>query len=465
MLLRRQFLARIGLCGGVMPLFFRRRQRCCETMSWPQAAPPLVDLTGDARTVGARFGQLNAPTIRRHMGLMLQEWRRRGLSERQMIERSQPYRRYAEKFAPHWLEEAEGCAQAAGVCTEHFTAFLAGKYRDLFFVEECTSFFAVGAATADGASLFHKTRDNTAREQTAYIKRIVHSSRPAGFFATADTSDMGVMMMANDRGLAGSADMRGLKEDRPKGRGVMNPYILRLIAERSERCEEALAIIQEAIRDGWYAGGAKSGTRWTFTDRFGTALSVAQNSHREEHQFFRDDVAFSWWGETQEARAFKNKRGKITYRDMNRTAWSPKMCYPAGGSPSVSGMTARVDPRHPADLSRVWFALPAWSVYLPVFPLAQGVARELADGSCYLAACELAKQYTDAKTGKVVFPDSFLEAREQIQSELDADGDKAASQIAVFHGRNQREEAQRVAAEASLSACAKLMAFLRTRSG
>lgn len=465
MLPRRQFLARIGLCAAAMPALFGRRRRRCQRFSRPQAASPLVDLTGDARTVGARFGCLNAPAIRRHMGRMLEEWRRRGLSERQMLERSQPYRRYAEKFAPHWLEEAEGCAQAAGISGEHFTAFLAGKYRDLFFVEECTSFFAVGAATADGAPLFHKTRDNTAREQTAYFKRIVHSSRPAGFFATADTSDLGVMMMVNDRGLAGSADMRGLKEDRPKGRGVMNPYILRLVAERAERCEEALAIIQEAIRDGWYAGGARSGTRWTFTDRFGGALSVAQNSHREEHQFFRDDVAFSWWGESAEAQSLKNKRGKITYRDMNRTAWSPKMCYPAGGSPSVSGMTARVDPRHPADLSRVWFALPAWSVYLPVFPLAPGVPRELADGSCYLAACDLAKQYTDAKTGKVLFPDSFLAARERIQAELDADADKAAAQIAVFHGRNQRAEAQKVAAEASLSTCAKLMAFLRTGTG
>ena len=86
----------------------------------------------------------------------------------------------------------------AGVQPECYVAFLAGKWRSLFFIHECTSFLAVGEATADGATLFHKNRDNVAREQWIYRKKIVHSSNPAAFYGVGDTSDMGLSMMVND---------------------------------------------------------------------------------------------------------------------------------------------------------------------------------------------------------------------------------------------------------------------------
>ena len=156
----------------------------------------MVSLVGDARTVGTRWGRLNAADTRRHTDAMLATWRTRGLSDKQMVAKSEPFRRFATKFAPHWLDEAAAIAEAAGTRPEFYTAFLAGKYRDLFFVHECTSFLAVGDATADGATLFHKNRDNVARSQCAYHKAVRHSSGPAAFWATGDTSDSGVMMMA-----------------------------------------------------------------------------------------------------------------------------------------------------------------------------------------------------------------------------------------------------------------------------
>ena len=224
---------------------------------------------------------------------MFDRWRERGLSDQERSNRTEPLRRFIDRFAPAWMDEIEACAGAVEMPTQQYLAFLAGKYRDLFFVDECTSFAALGTATADGAPLFHKNRDNLDRPQCAYHKKLLHASRPAGFYATGDTSDLGVMMVVNEHGLAGSADMTSpVREGHPKGRGVANPYILRLIAEQAECCEHALEIVQQMIRDGWYAGGTKAGTHWLFADRSGKALRVTQNATKEEHEYVKNGVVF-----------------------------------------------------------------------------------------------------------------------------------------------------------------------------
>ena len=67
------------------------------------------------------------------------------------------------------------------------------------------------------------------------------------------------MMMVNEAGLAGSADM-GAPEPQPRGRGLMNPWGLRHIAERASTCAEALEIVCEWNDRGWYAGGRRATT-------------------------------------------------------------------------------------------------------------------------------------------------------------------------------------------------------------
>lgn len=425
--------------------------------SGDRAGDAMVTLTGDAREVGTRFGTLNGRDIRQHMDQVLSDWRKRGLRDKQMIERSEPFRRFMAKFVPAWKEEHDACAEAAGVKKDLYEAYLAGKYRSLFFVDECTSFLAVGGATADGATLFHKNRDNVARAQCAYKKKVVDSSKPAGFYAIGDTSDVGLMMMVNERGLAGSADMGGLREDRPKGKGVMNPYILRVVAERAERCEDALEILQEMIKDGWYAGGPKTGTHWLFADRFGKGLRVAQNSHEEKHWFFEDDVAFLVRGQTSAAKSFAAKKGRLMVRDMNAAASHPDICFAS----SVSGLTVRIDPANAAELSGVWVALPACSPYLPLFPAADGVPTAVADGGFFRAGAELLKlRAGDKAKSKVVFPPSIAEKREAVQESLYADAESVERRIRAALEAGKKAEAAGIATDGMLSGCAKLMDFL-----
>ena len=427
-----------------------------------------VSLVDGASAVGRRFGTLNGNDIRKDMAGMLARWRSRGLTDGKMAERAKPFRCFVEKFAPYWMDEIESCATEAGVPVDEYVAYLAGKYRDLFFVEDCTSFLAVGEASSDGSTLFHKNRDNVARPQSAFYKKIVDSSKPAGSWGVGDTSDLGLMMMVNEFGLAGSADVGGLREDRPKGLGVMNPYILRLIAERAECCEDALEIIQETIRDGWYAGGPRSGTHWLFADRFGRGLRVAQNSHEEQHWFYEDDVVFLARGQTSAGRALRAKKGDISVRDMNEAASDPDICF----SSSISGLTVRIDRETPAVLSDVWVALPAWAPYLPIHSAASAAPRELVDGRVSNAGYELLKLRASASKPKgtgfgkgVVYDAAFAEAIRSFQGELYGEAEASAALLADSYERGATGQATELALSAALKNCEALMGFLKRAIG
>ena len=380
------------------------------------AETSLFSLTGTAREVGSRFGSINRDDVRKHVADVMAGWRKRGLSNEQAVLRSKPFRRFAERFGPHWLEEADACAAAAETPVDHYIAYLAGKYRSLFFTEDCTSFAAAGDATADGAAIFHKNRDNARRAQSTYHKRITDAAGAAGFFAVGDTSDMGLMMMVNDRGLAGSADMGGLPETRPRGDGVMNPYILRLIAERAESCQQALDIIQQTITDGWYAGGKTSGTHWLFADKFGTILRVAQNSVQEKHWFHRDRSVFLAREGTESSRILKAAHGRLTVRHFHEAARSRDLCF---GS-SISALTVRIDPTSAIAGATVWTALPAWSPFLPLFPIAGGVPLAIADGTCFDIGYRLLKFNGGPQRAakNLDFAEKFRVSRREFQDRL-----------------------------------------------
>lgn len=421
----------------------------------------LIELSGDAKTVGTRFGGVNAEDVRKYTDELLSEWRLRGLSEKAIIGKSEPFRRFTAKFAPAWAEEDAACAAAAGVKPELYTAFLAGKFRGLFLMDECTSFFALGDTTADGATIFHKNRDNRARRQCAYRKQVVHSTRPAAFWATGDTCDSGVMMMVNEHGLAGSADTGGLPEKRPKGDGVMNPYILRLIAERAECCEDALEIIQEMIRDGWYAGGAKTGTHWLFADRRGRGLRVAQNAHEERHWFHRDEIVFSARGNTEGAKIILRKKGGVTVADANAAATHESICFPT----SISGMTVRMDAKHPGELSSVWFALPCVAPYSPLYPLAQGTPKSLLDGSIFAAGrvlSPLAEKPGNKNGDSSQLKLKMIETRRQTQEEIYRRDEIVQKNIQKSFAEGNTAAARNLATQGALDGCSALMNFLIT---
>ena len=343
----------------------------------------MVTLIGTASELGRLWGEINGADIRTHLSeFFAVAQQEHGLSEAVLVERARTYEDMVQALAPHWHEEARAVAVAAAVEPALYNAFLAGRYRGLLFHEECTSYAAVGSATADGRPLFHKNRDNRMRRQAFYRKAMLGGSAgvsPLPYIAVGDTSDTGVMMMVNAAGLAGSADMGGT-DAHPRYRGLMNPYGLRLIAEQATTCAEALAIVRGMTERKQYAGGAIA-TRWTFADRHGRAV-VALNTHDALHleADTADGIVQSCpragLGELLQAR-----RGRLTAADFNAGARLPGVCV----RENCSSLTVAIDPRQPERLTCAWAALGRAqdAPYVPLYMGAASTPRAYVDGTVY----------------------------------------------------------------------------------
>ncbi|MCE5217653.1 hypothetical protein LLH03_11575 [bacterium] len=340
-----------------------------------------VNLTGTPDELGRLWGEINGPDLRTHLDQFLQvALSEHGLDEEALIRRSGPYCDMVAEWAPHWLVEADAVARAAGLDLALHRAFMAGKYRGLLFCEECTSYAAVGSATLDGRPLLHKNRDNVLRRQAFYRKHTLGlRSEVLPFLGVGDTSDLGVMMMVNAAGLAGSADQAG-EEPRPRYRGAMNPYGLRLIAETATTCDGALDLVRRMTEQGFYAGG-KIRTRWTFADRLGTAMTVL-NTHDEVTVEQRTEKGVVWTVRREGlAELFASHEGKLTPAVFNEASRLPGVCVPS----NCSSLTVVIDPENPETFSCAWAALgPAnRTAYFPMYMGQTETPLRYLDGSVY----------------------------------------------------------------------------------
>lgn len=335
----------------------------------------MVNLTGTATEIGLLWGEINRSDILAHLQEFLRIARDdHALTETVLVKRSQPQARIIELLAPHWQEESLAIASAAGVPHDLYQACLVGKYRKLLFSEDCTSYAAVGSASADGRPLFHKNRDNPARPQTFYRK---HTNGLLPYLSVGDTSDTGCMMMVNAAGLAGSADVAQPEPD-PYYRGLMNPYGLRHIAETATTCEEAVEILRMMTDRGWYAGGTWA-TNWTFADATGRAM-VVFNAHKK-----LEVVADTRDGHVQTAEReglldFLASK-PLTLADLNAASRLPGVCVAS----NCSSLTVVIDPDHPETLTCAWAALGKAdeTLYAPLYLGAEGTPRDYVDGTLF----------------------------------------------------------------------------------
>jgi len=338
-------------------------------------ATETVSLTGSPREIGATWGRLNARALHAQCEAFVQTARERGIDRDELLRRAQVGVDIVERVAPHWREEADATANAAGIERDLHLAYHVGKYRELVFLaDECTSYAAGGSATAHGSTVFHKSRDNVVRPQVAYVKR-QHLPGVHAFLTLSDTSDLGCMMMVNERGLAGSADT-GAQEPNPTGRGLMNPWGLRQIAERAATCEEALAILQQWTAQRWYAGGRRA-TNWMFADAAGNVLRVVNWNDRLEPQWQRDGYLLSC--ERAGLREFMDAHaGTLDDAAFMAAARLPGVSFDS----TISALTVEIDAVAP-ERSVAWVCV-GRPGRLPFVPLALSVERmpvALLDGS------------------------------------------------------------------------------------
>ena len=348
----------------------------------------MIELAGTPEQIGTVWGKLNKEIIVRGMEAnYLKRAAAAGISKATLIERSAVYVRIAGEIAPHWLKEARAIARAAGVPEDLYIAYLDGAVRDRF-LHECTSYAVSREHTKDGLILFHKTRDNKDRPQAVAI--IDSSAKGINKFITVTNAGaIQCSMMVNEKGLAGSGDYPAnrkkessdlyLKPAKKKYRGLMGGTILRYIAERASSCAEALAIIEDFVAKGYYAGGKVGGNHFLFVDRKGVVLEVCNNARHVVSKVHTKKAYFSRRNKSTAARRLRAATKPIDFHLFHNVARDPSICL---GS-SISGMTAEIDPDHPELFTCAWVSLPVRAVAFPLFMGQRHTPACLLDGTAY----------------------------------------------------------------------------------
>lgn len=385
---------RIGSCNARLVVFlaivcYGRWETVAAAAAKEPVAPAALDLCGTPAEIGERWGTVNRQAIGSAIESYLARAKKEKVSPATLSERAQVFVEIARQVAPHWIEEARAIATAAGLDAELYLSFLANSPRGIGF-HECTSYAVPKEFTLDKAIFFHKNRDNVDCEQAAYVL----ASSLAGvnkFIAVSNASAVNCSMMVNDKGLAGSADYPAhltrkgdphalLPEPaQPQFRGMMNDFLLRHIAERAADCSQALNIIQDFSKHGYYAGGTVNGTHWLFVDRTGTVMEVSSNARHVVHKIHTQKVVFSRMDGSPAATRLRQAAEPIDFHLFHNVSRDPSICLRS----SISGMTVEIDPQHPALLSCAWISLPAKSLAFPVFMGARQTPGCLISGELY----------------------------------------------------------------------------------
>jgi hypothetical protein len=348
-----------------------------------------VRLSGSPRVIGRRWGELNAEAIRADMQeYYLRPAEEAGLTHEELLQRAEKATELARRFAPHWIEESEAVAAAAGVDPALYLAYVGSVYRGIWRGDECTS-YAVSSEYAEGDRIFfHKNRDNAPKPQCAFI---IDTDAPNvnRFIAVSDASVISCMMMVNEKGLAGSADVGGLPVETPRFRGWMNTSLLRYIAERASNCAEALGIIEQFVAEGNYAGGDRVGTHWLFVDRTGAILEISNNNERVEHTYHTEKAFMSTSRGGATSRLY-NLHEPVDFASFHNVSRDPETCF----ATSISGMSVEISRDHPEMLTVAWIALPARSLAFPLFMGGTQTPRVLLSGESDAAGRAAVSDYT-----------------------------------------------------------------------
>jgi len=337
-----------------------------------------VAISGTSEQIAAAWAQVNGRLIKKHVTNFLADLKQRNIPRSKLLHQTDVFIAIAKKYGSHWLDEATCLAKACRLKPEIYIGYMASVYRSLLCAEECTSYTISKKVTAGDKVLFHKTRDNEKKEQSAFILT------PAGkklnkFIAVTDAAVIGCMMMVNEKGLAGSADTYAqFKSGKPVYEGLMNVFMLRLIAERAADCLEAIDIIKEFTAKRLYAGGTIDGTHWLLTDKTGTSYEVCSNACEVTSRRITEDfyVSCPRKGIPQ---AYKKLPKPVTFHKFHSLSRLPGMCL----NTSVSGMTVEIDPLRPDIDTCAWIGLPAKSYLLPLMMGGSATPYGLLSGGVY----------------------------------------------------------------------------------
>ena len=215
-------------------------------------------LDSDPREAGRCTGALVAGRLRDLVSRMWAQSETAHCGPTQLDERGERFRAFVGRIAPEWLDEAEAVGAAAGVNPSDI--FVLNALPGGFWsppAGNCTSCLVVGSASATTDTLLHKNRDLLDSIQTFHVARLAGGGQ---VFASRDVGNIGIGHFHSDRPLAGANNTGSpLVEGELRDCGLTCCHLLRLVAERAFSCDEAVAVLEDALARE--VAGGSGGTR------------------------------------------------------------------------------------------------------------------------------------------------------------------------------------------------------------
>ena len=341
------------------------------------------------------------------------------------------YIQLLEKWAPHWLPEYQGLAQALDcpfddlICLNAVRYILGPKSSITGNDDNCTSWIVMPDATAGGTMLLHKNRDGGSSCQGWYLK---HIDGQLKWMGVSDFLSLGTLAGVNVAGVA--AVMNNGENCRDVAySGLSTPDILRVILERAHQATDAVELCKEIILAGNYAHG-NSGSIFMVADAQRAFILENTARHVVAAELYTGfEVRSNDWllpgmpalalpatvsrqisDRTRRQRAVEYLRERIvshqgiSLRDCRRLsrdrmyADTPAMGVPIANNSTTFGVTFALHPTHPDILTSISLIMGP-PLYTPAIPLAFGVTgipNSLSDSRIiqYAFQARLKKPYT-----------------------------------------------------------------------
>jgi len=246
-------------------------------------------LKGAPREIGRAYGALVEPVLRNRVRRLWEAAAAAGWSREQLAERAGRFRGFVERIAPEWLDEVDGIA--AGARVRAIELLVLNSLPQGFWTRasaECTSWLIVGNASATGDTILHKNRDELNEPQDFHVRRLPGDIQ---VFASRDIGNLGFAHFHSDVALAGANNTGSpIAPDELRECGLNCCHLLRLVAERANSCDEAVAVLEEAVAKEVAGGsGGYRGMLLLFADPT-RGVVVEMTSRRLACQEVRNDV-------------------------------------------------------------------------------------------------------------------------------------------------------------------------------
>ncbi|MBV9866569.1 MAG: hypothetical protein JO316_14540 [Abitibacteriaceae bacterium] len=273
-----------------------------------------VFLIGQSDEVGALQGELQRAVLTNRIERLLHRAQESQATDL-LAARAQRFTELLDDAAPHWLQEAQAIAAAAGLEPWHLLAlnclpgdFWGERYSSAPLGEgqsgdelvnayeaqgyepllggDCTTFFGLGEATISGETLFHKNREERDEIQCIYIKQIEGFNR---FVGAGDIGNLGTAHLHTEDYWVGANNTGSpVPPTEFEDCALSDSHVLRYLAEHCASLDEIVPALEDLVaRRLLGGGGANTGMILLFADA-GRGLIVEATSRRLAYRWFKE---------------------------------------------------------------------------------------------------------------------------------------------------------------------------------